>query len=173
MGGKYIMSAIVFMPIGYIYTPFKKLSGMPIQPAGARGVKGRIEIHPDLADGITDLSGFSHLILIYHFHSAGQSGLLVQPYLDDNKRGVFATRAPSRPNPIGLSLVRLTGIKNSILYIEDIDVLDHTPLIDIKPYIPDIDAVRLNENIKTGWYDNQLHDFATARSDDRFGKKTN
>ena len=152
------MSAMVFMPIGYIYTPFKNIEGMPIQPAGARGVKGKIELYPELTDGLSDLDGFSHLILIYHFHSADESGLFVEPYLDNKERGVFATRAPSRPNPVGLSIVKLTGIENSTLHIEDIDVLDNTPLIDIKPYIPDFDAVSFDESIKTGWYKKSLDD---------------
>jgi len=164
------MAAIVYMPIGQIYTPHKKISGMPIQPAGGRGVKGKIEIFPEFAEGIKDLDGFSHLILLYHFHMANDFNLHVTPFLDVKKRGVFATRAPTRPNPVGLSVVKLTSIEENILFIEDVDVLDKTPLIDIKPYIPDIDIPAQSEKIKTGWYKKDKYKVSEARSDDRFSQ---
>jgi tRNA-Thr(GGU) m(6)t(6)A37 methyltransferase TsaA len=164
------MATIVYMPIGYIYTPFKKTSGMPIQPAGAYGIKGKIEIFPEFTEGIKDLGGFSHVMLLYHFHMANDYDLHVTPFLDSKKRGVFATRAPSRPNPVGLSVVKLTGIDENILYIEDIDVLDNTPLIDIKPYIPEIDIPEQSENIETGWYKKDKNEISKAKSDGRFSK---
>ena len=159
------MSAIVYLPIGYIYTPFEETSGMPIQPASARGIKGKIELVPEFINGIQDLDGFSHLILLYHFHLSENFELLVTPFLDTQVHGVFATRAPKRPNSIGLSVVKLTKIEENILFIEDIDVINKTPLIDIKPYIPDFDAP---EQIKTGWYRKEKTDISKVRSDKRF-----
>ena len=159
------MSAIVYLPIGYIYTPFEEISGMPIQPASAKGIKGKIELVPEFINGIQDLDGFSHLILLYHFHLSENFELLVTPFLDTHVHGVFATRAPKRPNSIGLSVVKLTKIEENILYIEDIDVINKTPLIDIKPYIPDFDAP---EQIKTGWYRKEKTDISKVRSDKRF-----
>jgi len=159
------MSAIVYLPIGYIYTPFEEISGMPIQPASAKGIKGKIELVPEFINGIQDLDGFSHLILLYHFHLSENFELLVTPFLDTQMHGVFATRAPKRPNSIGMSVVKLTKIEENILYIEDIDVINKTPLIDIKPYIPDFDAP---EQIKTGWYRKEKTDISKVRSDKRF-----
>lgn len=159
------MSAIVYLPIGYIYTPFKEISGMPIQPASAKGIKGKIEIMPEFINGLQDLDGFSHLILLYHFHLSENFELLVTPFLDTQMHGVFATRAPKRPNSIGLSVVKLTKIEENVLYIEDIDVINKTPLIDIKPYIPDFETP---EQIKTGWYRKEKTDISKVRSDKRF-----
>ena len=159
------MSAIVYLPIGYIYTPFNEISGMPVQPAGAKGIKGKIELVPEFISGIQGLDGFSHLILLYHFHLSENFELLVTPFLDTKMHGVFATRAPRRPNSIGLSIVKLIRIEENVLYIEDIDVINKTPLIDIKPYIPDFET---SDRIKTGWYRNKKTDIAKARSDKRF-----
>lgn len=159
------MSAIVYLPIGYIYTPFEEISGMPIQPACAKGIKGKIEIVPEFTNGLQDLDGFSYLILLYHFHLSENFELLVTPFLDTQVHGVFATRAPKRPNSIGMSVVKLTKIIENILYIEDIDVINKTPLIDIKPYIPDFETP---EQIKTGWYRKEKTDISKVRSDKRF-----
>lgn len=164
------MAAIVYMPIGNIYTPFKKVAGMPIQPVGASGIKGKIEIFPEFIEGIKDLEGFSHVILIYHFHKANDFELHTTPFLDTKKRGIFATRAPGRPNPVGISVVKLTGIEENILDVEDIDVLDNTPLIDIKPYIPAIDIPGQPENIHTGWFISDKNGVSKAKSDGRFNK---
>jgi tRNA (adenine37-N6)-methyltransferase len=162
------MASIVYMPIGYIYTPFKKTSGMPIQPVGGHGVRGKIEIFPEFTEGIKDLEGFSHVMLFYHFHMAKDFKLHVTPFLDTKKRGVFATRAPNRPNPVGFSVVKLTSIDKNILYIEDIDIIDQTPLIDIKPFIPDIDIPAQSDKIQSGWFNKDKYKFSEARSDDRF-----
>ncbi len=140
---------------------------MPIQPASANGVKGRIEILPEFEEGLLDLDGFSHIFLLYQFHLNNNFDLQVVPFLDTKVHGVFATRAPKRPNSIGLSLVKLTSIKKNILYVEDVDMVNKTPIIDIKPYIPDFDEM---ENVKTGWYRKELADLKKTRSDDRFGK---
>jgi tRNA-Thr(GGU) m(6)t(6)A37 methyltransferase TsaA len=164
------MASIVYMPIGYIYTPFKKTSGMPIQPAAARGIKGKIEIFPEFIEGIKDLDGFSHVMLLYHFHLVNDFDLQVTPFLDVKKRGVFATRAPCRPNSIGLSVVKLTSIHKNILSIEDIDVVDQTPLIDIKPFIPEIDIPEQSDKIQTGWYKKAGQKISEIKSDDRFIK---
>ena len=158
---------ICYNPIGIIHSPFKKPEGTPIQAAAAKGVKGLIEIFPEYVDGLKDLDGFSHIILIYHFHLARKKLLLVKPFLDDELRGVFATRAPSRPNPIGLSVVKLNGVEENILYIENVDILDGTPLLDIKPCIPEFDFCRVE---RTGWIEKRIHRMDSRRDDGRFSK---
>lgn len=159
------MKAVTYTPIGVIRTPFTDPKGMPIQPSGAAGVKGRIEVAPEVAAGLKDLDGFSHVILIYHFHRSQGYALEVTPFMDDVPRGLFATRAPRRPNPIGLSVVRLVRIEGAILHVEDIDVMDSTPLLDIKPYVPQFDAP---EASRIGWLTGNVAQVATTRSDDRF-----
>jgi tRNA-Thr(GGU) m(6)t(6)A37 methyltransferase TsaA len=156
---------IQFNPIGTIHTPFKSISGMPIQPAGAKGVKGIVEIKPEYAEGLKDLGGFSHIILIYHFHESKKFTLEVVPFLDSVKRGVFATRAPNRPNPVGLSIVKLLKIESNILHIENVDILDQTPLIDIKPYVPEFDK---QSAVKTGWLEKKKGSVILKKSDNRF-----
>jgi tRNA (adenine37-N6)-methyltransferase len=156
---------INFKPIGIVHTPFKKLQGMPIQPTGAVGVKGQIEIFPELNDGLKDLDGFSHIILLYNFHKVKESKLKVIPFLDKKVRGVFATRAPRRPNAIGLSIVKLVEINGNIIQIENVDILDGTPLLDIKPYIPHVDQ---QEVLKLGWLENKTERFEKQISDERF-----
>ncbi len=128
---------IVYKPIGIIHTPFKGIDGTPHQPTAGKNVEGVIEIQPDYAEGLSDLEGFSHIILIYHFHLSVDYSLKIKPFRHDHIRGVFATRSPRRPNPIGMSIVRLVKIDREKIYIKDIDVVDGTPLLDIKPYIPD------------------------------------
>ena len=138
---------------------------MPIQPSGAAGVRGTVELFPEFADGLKDLDGFSHLILLYHFHESRGYKLIVTPFLDSEPRGVFATRAPKRPNPIGLSIVRLVQVRGYTLDIENVDILDGTPLLDIKPYVPEFDH---QENCRIGWLE-QVRGMAKAKkSDDRF-----
>ena len=133
------MNEIRYKPIGVIRSPFKQPKGTPIQPTSAKGVKGTIVIFPEYAEGLKDINGFSHLILIYHFHLSKTSPIIIQPFLEDTLHGVFATRSPSRPNPIGISVVRLLKIEKNILFVEDMDIIDGTPLLDIKPYIPEFD----------------------------------
>ena len=135
------MAEIVYKPIGVIRTPFKSRENMPIQPSGGKDVRGVIEIDPQYAEGLSDLEGFSHIILLYFFHSADPGyDLMVTPFLDDEPKGLFATRYPRRPNPIGLSVVRLVRREGRVLHVDGIDVLDGTPLLDIKPYVPPFDA---------------------------------
>ncbi len=156
---------IRYKPIGVIRSPFTDIEGMPIQPTGAKGVLGTLEIEPEYADGLKDIEGFSHLILLYHFHLSEGYSLEVKPFLDENARGVFATRAPRRPNPIGLSVVRLLGVEGCRLKIEGVDIMDGTPLLDIKPYVPDFD-IRKAERV--GWLSKKLDKAPEARSDERF-----
>ena len=159
------MSTIVYRPIGFARTPFTTTEDMPIQPAGAVGIHGSIEIAPEYAEGLTDLDGFSHIILLYHFHRSPGPRLRVTPFLDDRPRGVFATRAPTRPNPLGLSVVRLLAIEGNVLDVADIDLLDGTPILDIKPYVPVIDRV---EATSTGWFPSDRSEVENQRSDARF-----
>ena len=156
---------IIYEPIGIINTPFNKVEGVPIQPAGAENTKGKVKVFEKYSEGLTGLEGFSHIILLYHFHKAKDFSLKVVPFLDDSEYGIFATRAPKRPNAIGLSVVKLLGIENNILHIENIDVLDGTPLLDIKPYASLFDNV---ENEKNGWLSKSLQYVARMKSDGRF-----
>lgn len=157
--------SIHFNPIGTIFSPFHSIAGMPIQPKGAQGIKGRIELLPEFADGLQDLEDFSHIILLYHLHEVKEFKLSVVPFLDTVPRGIFATRAPKRPNPIGLSVVSLTRIEGLTLLIENVDILNETPLLDIKPYIPEFDQP---QQFRTGWYEKVKGQVSTKRSDDRF-----
>ncbi len=154
-------------PIRTIHSPFTDLSNTPIQPSGASGVEGTIEIKPEFAAGLEDLEGFSHLILLYHFHLSSGFSLTVAPFLDDRPHGVFATRAPRRPNPIGLSVVRFVRREGSVLWVSDIDVIDGTPLLDIKPYVPDFDA---RGETRIGWLTGKAYLARGSRSDDRFSR---
>jgi len=159
------MEEITYRPIGLIRSPFSETEGMPIQPAGARGVKGTIEIAPEFAAGLKDLEGFSHLIVIYHFHRSRGYDLTLTPFLDDRPRGVFATRAPRRPNAIGLSVLRLNSVEGSVLQVEDVDVLDGTPVLDLKPYVPEFDAPRVE---RIGWLTGKGGKSRRTRADGRF-----
>ena len=141
---------ITFRPIGVIRTPHTKAEETPIQPVYAQGIAGRAEVLPEHADGLRDLEGFSHVYLIYHFHQVGSVRLQVKPYLEDQAHGVFATRAPCRPNPVGFSLVRLVRREGNVLHLEDVDVLDGTPLLDIKPYVTRFDC---RADVRCGWQD--------------------
>jgi tRNA-Thr(GGU) m(6)t(6)A37 methyltransferase TsaA len=156
---------IVYRPIGTVRTPFKERTGTPIQPAAATGAAGRIEIAPEYVEGLRDLEGFSHLILLYHFHRSVGYELTVVPFLDDEPHGLFATRAPKRPNAIGLSVVRLKSVDGCVLHIENVDLLDGTPLLDIKPYVPQLD---LQDVEKIGWFARALGRIDGHTADERF-----
>jgi tRNA-Thr(GGU) m(6)t(6)A37 methyltransferase TsaA len=138
---------------------------MPIQPAGAESIHGTIEIHPRYVDGLKDLEGFSHIILLYHFHRRKDTKLTVIPFLDTRPHGVFATRAPSRPNPIGISVVKLNKVRGNILEIENVDILDGTPLLDIKPYVPEFDQ---STEVNIGWLEDKREKVKGKKSDGRF-----
>ena len=158
------MESIIYQPIGIIHTPFKVVNGMPIQAVAAKGVLGSIELDAIYQAGLQDLSGFSHLILLYHLHLSQGYQLEVVPFLDDQPHGVFATRSPKRPNAIGLSVVKLLGIAGNRLQIEEIDVVDGTPLLDIKPYVPEFDG-RITDQI--GWFTARVAHVYTAQADER------
>lgn len=154
-----------YQPIGIIHSPFTQIVGMPIQPTGAQGIRGTIDIFPEYAEGLADLEGFSHVILLYHFHQAPKAQLLVTPFMDSKPHGIFATRAPNRPNPIGLSIVKLLKIEGNVLHIENVDILDGTPLLDIKPYVPEFDSY---SEVQTGWLEHAKGRVENQRSDSRF-----
>jgi len=159
------MTLIEYRPIGIIHSPFKTPEGTPIQPTGAKDVEGSIEIFPEYTAGLDDLTGFSHIFLIYHFHLSKKFSLKVTPFLDNRKRGLFATRAPSRPNPIGLSVVRLVDITDGNLMVKDIDVVNGTPLLDVKPYVPEFDVRQVDQN---GWIGKRTREIEGAADDGRF-----
>ena len=162
------MKEIIFKPIGIIHSPFKEPVGMPIQPAGAKGIKGTIEIFEEFKTGLQDLDGFSHIVLLFHFHLSKNFKLLVQPYMENKIRGVFATRAPRRPNQIGMSIVRLDKIEDNILHISNVDIIDGTSLLDIKPFVPEFDCFDIDENEKVGWLKKRVEKVDEHRSDERF-----
>lgn len=157
-------TAIIYRPIGLIRSEHTVAEKTPIQPVYAQGCPGRAEVFPEFADGLMDLDGFSHVYLIYSFHRAGPARLSVKPFLQDVERGVFATRAPCRPNPIGLSIVRLLRREGNVLHLDGVDILDGTPLLDIKPYIARFDHI---ETTRNGWQDEV--DEETARRRGRRG----
>ncbi|SFM64249.1 tRNA (N6-threonylcarbamoyladenosine(37)-N6)-methyltransferase TrmO [Thermodesulforhabdus norvegica] len=166
-GSKAVLEWIFeYRPIGIIRSPFKRLEDMPIQPSGAKGVRGTVEVFEPFVDGMQDLLGFSHLILLYHFHKVRQCRLKVKPFLDTEERGVFATRAPVRPNPVGLSVVKLLDICGPVIYIENVDILNETPLIDIKPFVPAFDVPE--PPVRVGWLERKTGMISGIRSDDRF-----
>jgi tRNA-Thr(GGU) m(6)t(6)A37 methyltransferase TsaA len=156
---------ISYSPIGVIHSPFHELTGMPIQPSGETSAPGTVELKPVFVDGLKDLDGFSHIILIYHLHQSRRVALQVVPFLDSEPHGIFATRAPHRPNPIGISVVKLLGIEKNILYVDNLDILDGTPLLDIKPYVPEFDSPR---ELRLGWLENVKGKVRTTRADSRF-----
>jgi tRNA-Thr(GGU) m(6)t(6)A37 methyltransferase TsaA len=161
-----MMDTIVIHPIGVIHTPHKDINNIPIQPIAAEGIRGHIELLPEYVEGLKDLDGFSHITLLYHFHKISGYKLTVVPFMDTEERGIFACKAPKRPNAIGLSTVRLIGIKKNIITIEQVDMLDGTPLIDIKPFYSRYDN---RENVRSGWLEEKGEiPLAKLRSDERF-----
>lgn len=153
-------------PIGIIHSPFQQAAGTPIQPAAAGQAEGRIEVFPDYQAALADLEGFERIWLLYWFDRAVAPKLQVKPFLDDHPRGLFATRAPCRPNPIGISCVEVKKIEANIITVSGIDVLDRTPLLDIKPYVPPFDCFAVQ---KYGWLQDKQVSGQTA--DRRFSGK--
>ena len=154
-----------YRTIGFIRSPFKELEAMPIQPTSEASAPGKVEIFPEFVKGLKDLDGFSHVILLYHMHATREQALTVTPFLDSSPRGIFATRAPTRPNPIGLSIVKLIRVDGGVLYVDDLDVLDGTPLLDLKPYVPEFDH---RPQARAGWLENAKGKVRRKTSDDRF-----
>lgn len=162
------MHQLKLEPIGVIRTPYTRLEDMPIQSGGGRDVQGELIIKPQYSEGLADLDGFSHIHLLYLFHRTTTTKMRVVPFLDDEPRGVFATRAPVRPNHLGLSVVELVGVEGCRVTIRNIDILDGTPLLDIKPYIKAFDGV---EECRSGWMEAARAEVEAYRSDDRFSEE--
>jgi tRNA-Thr(GGU) m(6)t(6)A37 methyltransferase TsaA len=160
------MESVILKPIGVIHSPFTDAKSMPIQPVSENSAAGSIEVFSEFTAGLKDLEGFSHILLLYHFHRSRSYSLAVTPFLDTEPRGLFATRAPNRPNPIGISLVRLARIEGSHLQVENIDVIDGTPLLDIKPHVPDFDCA---PGARIGWLEKAAAEMRGKVADDRFG----
>ena len=158
------MQAITYTAIGVIRSPFTTLAGMPIQTVAATDVAATVELDPRYAAGLRDIDGFSYLLLITHLHLMQGFALEVTPFMDTQPHGVFATRSPRRPNPIGLSMVRLVRVEGATLHIAEVDLVDGTPVLDIKPYVPQLDD-RAAEH--TGWFAENVHKVHQVRADDR------
>lgn len=164
-------TTITYRPIGIIKTPFENIAGMPIQPHGAPSIDGLIELDPELLPGLKDMIGFSHLILIYHLHQVKGHKLYVVPFMDDKPHGIFATRAPVRPNPIGLSIVKLKSVEENMIRFEGADMLDGTPLLDIKPFFTQFDN---RPDAVSGWLDEKENQkIRNVKSDNRFDSNKN
>jgi tRNA-Thr(GGU) m(6)t(6)A37 methyltransferase TsaA len=154
------VSVVTYRPIGVIRSGHTAAERTPIQPVFAEGCAGRAEISPEYAEGLEGLEGFSHIYLLYHLHRAGPPQLRVKPFLQDVAQGVFATRAPCRPNAIGLSVVELVRRDGNVLHLNRVDILDGTPLLDIKPYTARFDRI---EGTRNGWQDAVDEETAQAR----------
>ncbi len=141
---------IEYEPIGIVHSPYKNLEGIPNQPHYAKSITGQVEIFPEFELGLKDLDGFSHVILVCHFHRSSGFCLQVVPSGETETRGLFSTRSPNRPNPVGISIVRLVKIENNILLISDLDILDGTPVIDLKPYVREFEKL---SRVRDGWND--------------------
>jgi tRNA-Thr(GGU) m(6)t(6)A37 methyltransferase TsaA len=159
------MNRIIYKPIGVIHSPFKEPKGTPIQPASAKGIEGTVEIFPEYTDGLLDIDGFSHIILIYHFHLSKPYSLIAKPFMDNRPHGIFTIRGPSRPNPIGISVIRLVKVKENILDVQDLDIIDGTPLLDIKPYVPEFDKTVVT---RIGWLEKNVNKLQKIKDDGRF-----
>ena len=143
-----IAGEVVVRPIGVIRTPYREPKGMPIQGKFKEGVTGRAEIFPEYKDGLRDIGGFSHLILIYHFNRAREEKLVGRPFLEDEEHGIFAIRGPERPNHLGLSVVKLVDVEECVIVFSEVDMMDETPLLDIKPYVSHFDV---KDGVRNGW----------------------
>ena len=160
------MDEIIIKPIGIIHTPFDDVRNMPIQPIAAEGVFGLVEVFSEFAPGLKDLEGFSHITLVYRFHKIESYELEVIPFMDDQPHGIFSSKAPKRPNAIGISTVKLMKIDGNILHIEQPDMLNGTPLIDIKPFYPRYDN---RQDVTIGWLEkNKNLPLEQLRADERF-----
>ena len=156
---------INYSPIGLIHSSFTDPVGMPIQSVAAQGAAGWVELYPQYEAGLQDIAEFEYLFLLYHLHLIEGASLTVTPFLDNQAHGIFATRAPKRPNPLGISIVRLVQVDGLKLHIEDVDVMDGTPLLDIKPYVPEFDV---RETRRIGWYRDNIGQVQNVRADERF-----
>ncbi|MBN1361494.1 MAG: tRNA (N6-threonylcarbamoyladenosine(37)-N6)-methyltransferase TrmO [Sedimentisphaerales bacterium] len=159
------MEGILYHPIGRISSPFKDNVGVPRQAVGAADVRAKIEVFNEFSKGLKDLDGFSHIVVVFHLHLVTSPSLAAHPPWDGREHGVFATRSPYRPNPIGISTVRLERIHDNILEVSGVDMIDGTPVLDIKPYVPDLNPAG---EVKTGWLpDTKAERMVRSRSGDR------
>ena len=158
---------ITFTPIGVIRTSFENKSGTPIQGHLAPESRGTVEVFPEYTEGLKDIEGFSHILLVYCFHESKGYKLTAKPFLEDVERGIFAIRGPRRPNPIGVTVVQLDGREENMLHVSGVDMLDGTPLLDIKPYVPVFDHF---EEIKSGWLEKHADNPRRRTADGRFGE---
>ena len=157
------MDAFTYKPIGEIHTFYKDGEGMPIQGGIYPDSIGRVEVFEEYVEGLLDLDGFSHIILLYAFHKSRGYNLKQKPFLDDMEHGVFAIRSPKRPNSIGLTVVEVDGISGNVIHVSGVDVLNGTPLLDIKPYVPEFDV---KKEVRIGWLEGKIME--NHLSDDRF-----
>lgn len=158
---------IIFQSIGVIHSPHQNLSEIPIQPVYSKEIEGMVIINEAYMEGLSELDQFSHIFLFYYFHESKKMKLRLKPYLSDQEKGVFATRAPYRVNKLGMSLVRLIKIEKNILYVKNLDILDGTPLLDIKPYIARFDS---REDVQSGWQDEISEEEASVRGRRNYSK---
>jgi len=154
-------------PIGFIRSVFTDVNGMPIQTAAAQDVTASLEVLPEFKEGLKGIEGFDYLILITHLHRSERESLEVVPFLDDQSHGVFSTRSPARPNRLGLSIINLIGVDGLTLTFKGCDMLDGTPVLDIKPYVPAFD---LRDARRVGWYESRIQNLPHTRSDDRMSR---
>jgi tRNA-Thr(GGU) m(6)t(6)A37 methyltransferase TsaA len=157
---------MTYRAIGVVHSPFTRPEGMPIQPTSDSSTAGVIEVFPEHVEGLQDLGGFSHVIVLYHMHEVRESSLRVIPFLEEREVGIFATRAPTRPNPIGLSIVELARIEGGLVHVANLDILDGTPVLDLKPYVPDFDRPL---HARGGWVEEARRKVRSTKSDGRFG----
>ncbi len=156
---------IVLNPIGVIHSPHKQRDGAPIQPAGASQFEGQVELDLQYTEGLSDLDGFERIILLYHFHLSEGFNLRVKPFLDKVKRGLFSTRAPRRPCQIGISIVKLNRVEGNVIHVSGVDMVDQTPLLDVKPYVPAFDSF---PGVRAGWTELHDSDLESVKADNRF-----
>lgn len=161
------MDKINYRPIGKIRSSFKDPEGTPIQPTVNNTSQGKVILKTEFQEGLKDLEDFSHIILLYHCHKSGEYKLTIKPFMEDKEHGIFSIRAPSRPNSIGLSIVKLREIKDNILYVDGLDILDKTPLLDIKPYVPQFDR---RDDVKIGWLEENVYKLSHTTDDGRFSE---
>jgi tRNA-Thr(GGU) m(6)t(6)A37 methyltransferase TsaA len=158
------VKAVSYQPIGIIHSPFKENVGVPRQAVGASDINGTIEIFDEFSAGLKDLDGFSHIVVIFHLHMVKRPSLKAYPPWDGREHGVFATRSPYRPNPIGVSVVSLESVDKNILHISGIDMADGSPVLDIKPYVPDLNPTK---NVRIGWLTDNVEGMNKSKSGDR------
>jgi tRNA-Thr(GGU) m(6)t(6)A37 methyltransferase TsaA len=158
------MDSVRYRPVGFVRSPFKTGEGTPRQAVGSEGARGTVEIDPEFAEGLADLEGFSHLVVLFHMHRVTECHLTAHPPWDDKPHGVFATCSPYRPNPMGVSVVELERVEGTVLHIRNLDMLDATPVLDVKPYVPDLFP---REGVRVGWLTDRVRGMTRSRTGDR------